>query len=113
MFSAEWFSAAAIDWLSPATPMRRDWIVGDSAEVTAPSAKTNTPRVTIQAAVSASSDCTTMNSTNPPRRVRFRSMSARWPPTRLPIVIPRPMSTSTIGTAHSGAPATSVTTGAM
>ena len=40
MLSAEWLSAAAIDWLSSATSISRVWIVGLSTDETKPVAKT-------------------------------------------------------------------------
>ena len=112
MFSAEWFSAAAMDWLSSATSIMRVWIVGLSTEETNPVARTKKPSAKIHCAVSASSTSTIASPISDPIRVRFRSTSARCPPTRLPMVIPTPIRTSTIGTTHSGEPATSVTSGA-
>ncbi len=43
MLRAEWFIAAAIDWLSSATSISRVWIVGLSTDDTKPTTKTQQP----------------------------------------------------------------------
>ena len=65
MFSAEWLRAAAIDWLSSATSIRRVWIVGLSTDETKPVAKTKKPSAKIHCAVSASSTSTTASADEP------------------------------------------------
>ncbi|MNO00469.1 hypothetical protein D3C81_2203650 [compost metagenome] len=65
MLRAEWFIAAAIDWLSSATSISRVWIVGLSTDDTNPTTKTSSPSVTIQKAKTASRPRTTTRAASP------------------------------------------------
>ncbi len=109
---AEWLSAAARVWASPATSIRRICSAGPMATMV-PSRKVASAAVATWWAAKTKNTSTAADHASSPPMVRMSALSAMREPARLPATMPRPKSASTKGTPDSGRPATSISVGLM
>src|SRR6187402_1278057 len=99
ILKAEWLSAAATVWASPATSIRRVCTAGTTA-MPSPIAKRLSVAVHSLADEYANAASAAAFQISMPKMVQRRDLSARTPPIKLPAVMPTPSAPSSNGTRH-------------
>ena len=112
MLREAWFIAAPSVWASPETDISRSWRFTTRTDPVAVTTKTTGNNAQPKGATAQTSSMTSPEAMPEEIRVRKTSQSASRPASQVPATMPTPNAAVKTGTADSGSPPTSVTSGA-